>query len=61
MSSYMAGEMSAIFAPRPVGTRKNRWKFSTPNLLGERHDVVYLIVVLLRERGVDLDEDIVFS
>ena len=45
MSSYIAGEMSAIFVPLPVGTRKKRWKFSTPNLFCESHDVVDLGVV----------------
>ena len=30
ISSYLSGEMSAILVPLPVGTKKNKWKFSTP-------------------------------
>ena len=47
MSSYFWGEMSANLVPRPVGTRKNRWKFSTPISSAKRHDVVDLVVVLM--------------
>src|SRR5665647_1139433 len=51
MSSYFCGEMSAILVPRPVGTRKKRWKFSTP--ISSASDIMSVSYTHLRAHETD--------